>query len=77
MIKKKTILTFDYELSLGNDSGTIEKCMIEPTYKILEILKRNNSKALFFIDSTFLVVLKQDYYEGYLKVKNQILDTLF
>ena len=76
MIKKKTILTFDYELSLGNDSGTIEKCMIEPTYKILEILKRNNSKALFFIDSTFLVVLKQDYYEGYLKVKNQILDIL-
>lgn len=61
---------------LGRDSGTIENCIILPTIKILEILKKNKSKALFFIDATFLVVLKRDYHEGYQKVKDQILDIL-
>jgi hypothetical protein len=61
---------------LGDDSGTIEKCMLEPTDKILEIFKKYNSKGLFFVDATFLTVLKKDYYEGYLKVKKQIIDIL-
>ncbi len=76
MIKKKIILTFDYEMYLGKDSGTIEKCMLEPTNKILEILKKNNFKGLFFVDATFLTILKKDYQEGYIKVKKQILELL-
>ena len=76
MIKKKIILTFDYELYLGKDSGTIEKCMIEPTNKILEIFQKYDAKGLFFVDATFLIVLKKDYYDGYVKIKNQILDIL-
>jgi len=73
---RKMIFTFDYELYLGQDSGTIEKCIIEPTNEILNIFKKNNSKAIFFIDSTFLIVLKKDYNEGYKKVKDNILKLL-
>jgi len=76
LTKKKIILTFDYELYLGKDSGTIEKCMLEPTDKILAIFKKYDAKGLFFVDATFLTVLKKDYFEGYQKVKNQILDIL-
>ena len=61
---------------LGFDSGTIEKCLLEPTEKILKILKKNDAKGLFFVDATFLVVLKKDFYEGYLKVKEQIVKIL-
>lgn len=76
MTKKKIILTFDYEMFLGSDSGTIEKCMLEPTEKILEIFKKYDSRGLFFMDATFLTVLKKSYFEGYIKVKNQILNIL-
>lgn len=61
---------------LGADSGTIERCMIEPTDKILEIFKKYDAKGLFFVDATFLTVLKKDYFEGYVKIKEQILDIL-
>jgi len=76
LTKKKIIFTFDYELYLGKDSGTIEKCMLEPTDNILKIFKKYDAKGLFFVDATFLTVLKKDYFEGYQKVKNQILNIL-
>ncbi|MCE8953656.1 polysaccharide deacetylase family protein [Bacteroides thetaiotaomicron] len=47
---KKVILTFDYELFFGNNSGTIQKSVIEPTDKILEKLQEINGCAVFFID---------------------------
>ncbi|AII13936.1 hypothetical protein CIG1485E_0057 [Campylobacter iguaniorum] len=75
-MKKKIILTFDYELYLGKDSGTIDKCMLEPTQKILESLKRHNANGIFFIDANFLVILKQQCLSGYQMVKKQILDML-
>ncbi|WP_434260749.1 hypothetical protein [Aliarcobacter cryaerophilus] len=50
--------------------------MIEPTDKILEIFKKYDAKGLFFVDATFLTVLKKDYFEGYVKIKEQILDIL-
>jgi hypothetical protein len=76
LIKKKIILTFDYEMYLGRDSGTIENCIINPTNKIIKILKNNNFHGLFFVDATFLTILKRDYYSGYVKVKRQILEIL-
>ena len=48
--KKKIILTFDYELFLGEDSGSLEKSLIIPTYKVLEILSKYGIKTTFFVD---------------------------
>ena len=58
-IKKQIIFSFDYELFLGANSGTVNDCLIEPTNRILKILNSNNTTAVFFIDSSYLVRLEE------------------
>jgi len=58
MPKKKILLTYDYELFLGKDSGDLYKSLINPTTKILDILKQHNASGLFFIDASMLVAIK-------------------
>ncbi len=50
-------LTFDYELFFGKKSGTIEKCIIEPTNQLINIAKKHSIKLTFFIDCGYLVTL--------------------
>jgi hypothetical protein len=47
-------LTFDYELFFGARTGTVDKCMIEPTQKLLKIAG-DQVKMTFFVDVGFLV----------------------
>ena len=74
--EKKVIITFDYELFLGKDSGELFTSLIKPTDKILEKLKENNAKALFFIDTPFFIFLKRNNAECYDIVKKQLLNIL-
>jgi len=55
----RAILTFDYELFLGKRSGTAIKSIIEPTYKIIELLEEYDAKAIFFVDVTYLMTLQK------------------
>jgi hypothetical protein len=55
---RKILITLDYELFFGK-SGTIEKTIIEPTEKLLSILDRFNIKASFFVDSGYIIKLKE------------------
>jgi len=55
----RAILTFDYELFLGKQSGTAIKSIIEPTYKIIELLEKYDAKAIFFVDVTYLMTLQK------------------
>ena len=57
--KKILLFTFDYELFLGDKSGSVEACLIKPTDHLIKILNRYNSKAIFFVDTTYLIRLKQ------------------
>lgn len=58
-MKKQILLTFDYELFLGKRSGTVRKCMIEPTDYLLKLFQKNKFKgAIFFVDTTYLLQLK-------------------
>lgn len=59
MKKKQLLLTFDYELFLGPISGTAQNCLIKPTEKLLEVLSKTNTKAIFFVDILYLVRLKE------------------
>jgi hypothetical protein len=61
MIKthKNLLLTFDYELFLGKRSGTVHKCLLYPTKRILEILNEHGAKGIFFVDTTYLMQLKE------------------
>lgn len=47
---KQIILTIDYELFLGQQTGNVESCMIEPTKKLAQFLSINNSKMTVFWD---------------------------
>lgn len=48
-VHKKLLLTFDYELFF-NQSGTPEKCILEPTEKLIQIFSRLGIKTTFFVD---------------------------
>jgi peptidoglycan/xylan/chitin deacetylase (PgdA/CDA1 family) len=76
---KNILITLDYELFFGGDSGTVDNCMLRPTKKLLEVLDRQKVKATFFIDSGYLVKseaeqhksseLKKEYQEVLAQIK--------
>lgn len=51
-------LTWDYEIYFGENTGTVEACMLEPTARLLDLAKRHNASMTFFIDISFLKALK-------------------
>jgi hypothetical protein len=68
-LKKNILLTFDYELFLGPQSGTAQNCLIIPTNKLLALLSATKSNAIFFVDILYLYRLK-DYTNLYPKAKD-------
>jgi peptidoglycan/xylan/chitin deacetylase (PgdA/CDA1 family) len=57
--KKLLLITFDYELFLGERSGTVQQCLIDPTDKLLACLDKYDYKAFFFIDTVYMRRLKE------------------
>ena len=55
----QTIISLDYELFFGEKTGSVERCLIEPTEKTIEILNKHNAKLVLFVDASYLVRLKQ------------------
>lgn len=70
------ILTFDYEVFLGEKTGTIEKSVLEPTNKILKLLVQNKSKAIFFIDTSWLLFIHKNIPKEFELVSNQLNDII-
>ena len=56
----KIVLSFDYELFFGTDPGSVYKCMLEPTDRLLDLAERFQIPMVFFVDAGFLVKL-DDY----------------
>src|ERR1035437_7267252 len=75
-MKENVIITFDYEVFLGQQTGTIENSVIRPTKKILEVLKQNYAKAIFFVDATWLLFLRENFPEDLLRVTDQLKDII-
>ena len=77
---KRVVLTIDYELFLGNEPGTVEDCMIEPTEKLSSILEKNNSSMTVFWDILHYYRLKEleksynELKQDRTLIENQILD---
>ena len=71
-------LTYDYEIFFGNPTGTVEKCIIEPTNLIRKISERTGVKMVFFVDVGYIKKLAQyrtvskSADEDYQAVTNQI-----
>lgn len=49
-MKKRFVLTIDYEVFLGRETAPIEETLIKPTNKLLDILDINKSKMTVFWD---------------------------
>jgi hypothetical protein len=52
-------LTMDYEVFFGDKSGSVEKCMIEPTNALIELSKKNNFRMTFFWDIGHFIALQK------------------
>ena len=51
--------TFDYELFFGKPTGTVQKCMIEPTQRLMALSKKYNAPFTYFVDAGFLLKLSE------------------
>ena len=73
-MKKSILLTFDYEPYLGARSGTTDKCLIQPTIALINVLNKYSAKAVFFIDTLYILNLKRNpgSEEDYNRAINQI-----
>jgi hypothetical protein len=56
---KLLLITFDYELFLGERSGTVQNCLINPTNNLLACLDEHAFKAVFFIDTVYILRLME------------------
>lgn len=71
-------LTFDYELFFGARTGSIEKCMLEPTKRLLELSQRFRAPMTFFVDAGFLWKLNElapnhpELWEQHEKIASQL-----
>jgi hypothetical protein len=79
--KRNLLLTFDYELFLGKRTGTVANCIIRPTNRLLAIFSKYNvTKAIFFVDCTYLYRLSQSTEPGCIKdlttIKEQLVDII-
>ena len=64
--KKSLLITLDLELFLGRDSGSVNKSIIEPTKKLMKVLKKYKLYSIFFVDTLYLnrlVELKSQFKE--------------
>ena len=59
MTEKQLIITFDYELFLGSESGSVSRCQIIPTEELRQTLNRYGLKGIFFVDTTHLLRLRE------------------
>ncbi len=59
MNSKEIIITFDFELYLGNRSGSVEKCLLKPTLELKKIIDAYNLSTIFFVDTLYLHRLKE------------------
>ncbi len=57
--KKQLLLTFDFELFLGDKSGTVENCMLKPTEEIIKVLSKYKLSSIFFVDTLYLFRLRE------------------
>lgn len=80
LARKLILFTFDYELFLGDKSGSVDGCLIKPTDHLVKILNRYNRKAIFFVDTTYLIRLRDiaanndNARKDFENIKNQIKD---
>lgn len=52
-------LTYDYELFFGKPAGSVEKCIIEPTNKLIALAEKHRIGFTYFVDVGYLIALEK------------------
>lgn len=71
-------LTLDYEIYFGENHGTVEKCIIQPTEELIRIGKEQGTVFVFFVDCGFILKLDEfrkkfpQLEKDYLAITNQV-----
>lgn len=55
----KILFTLDYELFLGQKTGSVKHCLIEPTESYLQAVARYGVHFTIFVDASYLYALKK------------------
>lgn len=53
-------LTFDYELYFGNKTGSVSRCITEPTRLLMEVAEKHQIRLCQFVDIGFLIRLEAE-----------------
>ncbi len=53
------LLTLDYELFLGKETGSVDRCLIQPMSLLSDALISNGGRFTIFVDATYLLRLRQ------------------
>ena len=56
----KTLLTFDYEVYFGRRTGSVEKCLLEPTDALARVAAKHGAPLSFFVDTGYLLALRRE-----------------
>lgn len=57
--KMNIYVTLDYELFLGEKTGTPENCLIRPMDELCKVANKHNFKFIIFVDATYLLRMQQ------------------
>lgn len=56
---KHLLITFDLELFMGKNSGSVNQNILLPSLKLLEVLKKHEVSSIFYLDTLYLYRLEQ------------------
>ena len=60
----RTLLTLDYEVYFGRNTGTVERSILEPTDALCAIARRHGAKLVFFVDAGFILKLRDEMHKS-------------
>ena len=60
----RTLLTLDYEVYFGRETGTVERSILEPTEALLAVARRHGAKLVFFVDAGFILKLRDEMHKS-------------
>jgi hypothetical protein len=60
----RTLLTLDYEVYFGRNTGSVQRTLLEPTEALLRIAMKHGAKLVFFVDAGFLVRLRAEMHKS-------------
>lgn len=55
-----TLITLDYEVYFGRETGTVAKTVLEPTEALAGVARRHGAKLVFFVDAGFILRLRAE-----------------